>query len=464
MIEKKLDPKNKEYIEKIRHKIERLSRRALGQLSIGNFKKVKNLIDNVDYLIESLPLPLPKEVLESISRFYTLKGNLYFYKGDLNLGKEFQQKALSYAKKINNNNVIALALNNLAMCYRNMGDLQQAITAIEQALLFLDKINDKPLKNHHFIAFLDTALSISLLMNNLERAKRHLSMMDQIINEDKNTAKKKEIQIMYKLSKAKILKFNPRAQNIVTAEKLLREIIEDEVVDIGITFEAFLNLYDLYLIELRNTGDREILNQLKPFLEQLLDLAEEKQSYSLLAEVFLLHAKMHLLEFKFNEANRFLIQAQRIAEKRNLNQLVKKISKQQEYLRNNIEIWKGMKESEVSFSDRIKIVQLEEQIQDMLNNRMLLTARITEGKISVHKERKICLVCKGEVERFNIYICPECNSIYCQNCAQALVDLENLCWSCNASIDPSRPIKPYDKEDNMEISPNKDRDTPKKFE
>ena len=130
MIEKKLDPKNKEYIEKIRHKIERLSRRALGQLSIGNFKKVKKLIDNVDYLIESLPLPLPKEVLESISRFYTLKGNLYFYKGDLNLGKEFQQKALSYAKKINNNNVIALALNNLAMCYRNMGDLQQAITAI----------------------------------------------------------------------------------------------------------------------------------------------------------------------------------------------------------------------------------------------------------------------------------------------------------------------------------------------
>ena len=52
--------------------------------------------------------------------------------------------------------------------------------------------------------------------------------------------------------------------------------------------------------------------------------------------------------------------------------------------------------------------------------------------------------------------------MYCENCAQALTDLENICWSCNAPIDPSKPIKPYEKEESIKISPEKDNKTPKK--
>jgi len=47
------------------------------------------------------------------------------------------------------------------------------------------------------------------------------------------------------------------------------------------------------------------------------------------------------------------------------------------------------------------------------------------------------------------------------NCAQALKDLENICWSCNNPIDPSKPIKPYEKEGDIKISPRKDVETPK---
>jgi hypothetical protein len=38
--------------------------------------------------------------------------------------------------------------------------------------------------------------------------------------------------------------------------------------------------------------------------------------------------------------------------------------------------------------------------------------RITEEEVSVSKENKICLVCKGKVGGFN-FICTECGAFYC---------------------------------------------------
>ena len=71
---------------------------------------------------------------------------------------------------------------------------------------------------------------------------------------------------------------------------------------------------------------------------------------------------------------------------------------------------------------------------------------LTEEEISISKEKKICLVCKGKVSR-TVYVCPECDAFYCDNCSKALVNLENACWACNFPIDESKPVKPYKKDD-----------------
>ena len=65
--------------------------------------------------------------------------------------------------------------------------------------------------------------------------------------------------------------------------------------------------------------------------------------------------------------------------------------------------------------------------------------RITEKEVAVSKERKICLVCKGTGLRFT-YICPECNTIYCQKCARTLSEMENACWVCNIPFDEAKPV------------------------
>ena len=66
--------------------------------------------------------------------------------------------------------------------------------------------------------------------------------------------------------------------------------------------------------------------------------------------------------------------------------------------------------------------------------------KLSEEEISIAKEKKICLVCKGPLTR-NIYLCPDCNALYCTKCSSILSNLENACWACNAPFDESKPVK-----------------------
>ena len=75
--------------------------------------------------------------------------------------------------------------------------------------------------------------------------------------------------------------------------------------------------------------------------------------------------------------------------------------------------------------------------------------RITEEEVSISKEKKICLVCKGNLAR-KVYICPDCGTFYCNKCSDTLSNLENACWVCNVPFDESKPVKPF-KEETVEV-------------
>ncbi|MHA2186283.1 MAG: hypothetical protein ACXAAI_14915 [Promethearchaeota archaeon] len=66
---------------------------------------------------------------------------------------------------------------------------------------------------------------------------------------------------------------------------------------------------------------------------------------------------------------------------------------------------------------------------------------ITEEEVSISKEKKICLICKGKLSGYNIFVCPYCDAFYCENCARALESLENACWVCNEPIDKAKPVR-----------------------
>ena len=68
---------------------------------------------------------------------------------------------------------------------------------------------------------------------------------------------------------------------------------------------------------------------------------------------------------------------------------------------------------------------------------------ITEEGLKIFKEKKICLVHKGPIEGYN-FMCPDCGALYCVKCVEALIEIENFCWSCDAILNPSKPSQKED--------------------
>jgi hypothetical protein len=86
--------------------------------------------------------------------------------------------------------------------------------------------------------------------------------------------------------------------------------------------------------------------------------------------------------------------------------------------------------------------------------------KITEEEVSFHKEKKICLVCKGKLLRL-LFMCPECDALYCVKCSNALSEAENACWVCESPIDESKPVNlPESYEEKIK---DKEKDIHKKF-
>jgi hypothetical protein len=72
------------------------------------------------------------------------------------------------------------------------------------------------------------------------------------------------IKLNYLINKALLLKANPRAHNLSKAEEILKKAVEEDVVLYEAHIDALLNLCDLYLIDLRNTNDLEIMEEIRP--------------------------------------------------------------------------------------------------------------------------------------------------------------------------------------------------------
>ncbi|MFW9822506.1 MAG: hypothetical protein ACFFE4_06205 [Candidatus Thorarchaeota archaeon] len=101
----------------------------------------------------------------------------------------------------------------------------------------------------------------------------------------------------------------------------------------------------------------------------------------------------------------------------------------------------GLRE-EPAEKEKKQRVKKKLQVRESLFRLYERPLQITEAEVTFHRERKICLVCKGDVSRLN-YICPKCNALYCNNCSEELSNMENSCWVCNEPFDESKPTKPF---------------------
>lgn len=89
----------------------------------------------------------------------------------------------------------------------------------------------------------------------------------------------------------------------------------------------------------------------------------------------------------------------------------------------------------------LELLKKQAEIEELKRQRDL----ITEDDIIISKEKHTCLVHKGSIRGYS-FICPECGAFYCIKCIDAIIQIENACWSCENPLDSNQQIKKSDED------------------
>ena len=286
------------------------------------------------------------------------------YNGDLEGTMEYAKRGLAFAEELNDKYTISLFLNNIGLTYYQQNDLIHALNYIERSLISFEERNNIGM----IIFVLDSLIELAIHMNSYDQAQRYFNRMKLFIDQEKS----KLNDVIYRLNEILMLKISPKASDRVKAKNLLQQFVEEEIVWWDIRIHALLHFCDLLLVELRDTIDLKVVDELQSCIISILDIAENQNIYWYLAETYLFQSKMFLLILDLKKAQRSLTQAQHICEKYGFNRLGIRVSNEQEELAKQLSRWEDLKQSRISIDERMDFARLDEQLLRMFHLRFFL--------------------------------------------------------------------------------------------
>jgi len=308
-----------------------------------------------------------------IIRSCDLIGLIYNTKGYFDRAIEIWEQQMKVAQEISSKRETIDALHHIGSVYRNKGDLDKALSYMEKSLALYDETVEREAIGIPVISLiLYDLFELSIAKGNFDHARLYYQQFDLL------PVKGIRHEFSLRLFKAQLLKISKRVHNRSKAEKILKQLIDEEGIDIEYYYIASINLCDLLLFELGVTNDLEVLDELQSYITRLLDIAEKTGSYSILCETYLLQAKLSLLTFDIKKAQRFLTQAQQIAERFGLKLLSIKISNEHDELLKQLNMWENLKESSSSLKERMEFARLNEQVENMIQKRAVEVPELSD--------------------------------------------------------------------------------------
>ncbi|MFX0029476.1 MAG: tetratricopeptide repeat protein [Candidatus Hermodarchaeota archaeon] len=291
------------------------------------------------------------------------KASIFHLKGEVSQSIPIYKQSLALSRMFDHKLITSAILNNMAEALRMNGDLEQALEFSKESVRISTEIGD--LKR--LASKLDFLIQILIERGELEKVQLYFNKLEQL-NKKLNG---RSINEIYLLNKALLLNKSSRISNHGKAEEILKQILEDEHVKWEIRLRVLLTLSEIFITEVKFTGNIEVLKEVESLISQLFEIAEKSHSYWIWGETFLLQAKMALISLKLNDARRLLTQGQKTAEKYGLNLLARKISNEHDVLLKQLDVWEKLKGSKAPLSERLELARLNNQMKIMIQKRVI---------------------------------------------------------------------------------------------
>ena len=308
-------------------------------------------------------------------------GAIYKDRGELDRTLRFYGRAMKLAEKEKYIDEFTANIMGIGATYRMKGNLQLAEDYIKRSLK-LSKTNNSLYGINASLFYL---VLINLDKNSLEQAQIYLSKLEKFTD-------KIEIKVFihtYLIAKALVLKKSNRIRDRAESEALLKQIVESKTSTPHLFLLASVNLCELFLGELKQTNNTEIISEINQYLTKIYEKAKLHKSYLWLADLKLLQAKLALIQMETDESKQLLTEAQRIAEMHRLNLLAQKISSEHDKLLDQLELWENLKSKNAPMSERLKLASIG-GVLDRLQGRQ--TVEVTDS----HPEIPVLLLIIGE--------------------------------------------------------------------
>jgi tetratricopeptide (TPR) repeat protein len=322
----------------------------------GNYQQA------LEYYRECMDLGQERGIEAVVAVSLKFIGSVYREKGEFKESLEYQEQALRMVEKTGNKWQMRNLCHSLGITYHSMGNQDKARMYYQRCMVLSREMGD----------IIDTAeilfdtIDVSLQNDDLDTAKILLLELQELkeINKDADI-----IDTRYRIAKALVLKNSDRLRDKIKAQNMFQQIT-DEGKFSRLVITAMVNLCDLLLDELRVSGRKEIVVEVKELSNKLLGIAKNQQAYPLLIETYLLQSKLALLELNLERAQLLLTQASILADERGLVQLAEKAKNEQATLSNQLSQWEKFVEQEPPMSEIIDLTRLDELIERMVQARI----------------------------------------------------------------------------------------------
>lgn len=329
-------------------------------------------------------------------------GDFYTRQGDLDRGKHYLDESMPFFEAINYKKLIAHTLQHYGWINLQRGNIETAFDYFNQSLATYEEVENNdwriwPIWNLGIIAHyrgnfeealklynksLNLAInykSISPIVSNFGRAlalwklgtlafdmhaENQLSTYLVQLQSLYDQYKYPYIIQMHRLLQATVLKEKDRLKDKVKAQELFQLISEDVIIIREITVLALLQQCELFIFELKTTGNEYVLFEVKTLTTRLLEIGKKQQSYSVQIEASILQAQYAILEGDLQQALSLFDQAKSIAETQNLFILLNKVTFEQQRLQTEFEKWQDLIQRHASFQERIEHLKIENYLKE----------------------------------------------------------------------------------------------------
>jgi tetratricopeptide (TPR) repeat protein len=284
-------------------------------------------------------------------------GEIYRFKGDLDKSLDYYQAAHSQFLNLGNKQDILHTDHNIGLILHARGDFKGAKEKLLRSLeLNKDLGNDidKSDTTFHLIPVL-------IDLGELELAKGYLIELNTLVH---SHPQNKIISLRSLIANSLILKKTSQKNDIEKAKRVLKEIVDEEIIFHELTVTAMIYLCQILADELIQNQETDILSDLNTYTNRLQSLVDEHHSNAMTIEIYILQSRFAIIKGKLQKALRFLEQAQAIAQKRNLSSLTKRLEEEIDNFHAEYEKWLNLIQRNAPMYERLEQARIADYVKE----------------------------------------------------------------------------------------------------